>query len=378
MAFRDWLEFHHTGRDKAKLALIGMLVTAVSTLHFTTSTDYQYLHEIYQRVYYLPILLAAFWYGPAAGVLTAFVVSIIYVFHIRWDWHHTPVYTFNQYAEICLYHLVALVIGVLSAKQRRQQLQLAAASEELSSAYRRLQDTFEQLRRADRLAALGELSAGIAHEIRNPLASVKGSVAILETEIPAGHPKHEFIQIIREEADRLNRIVSEFLKFARPPRPRVEEVSLNQLLESTLLLLQQERDRARVSLTTALAPDLPVLRLDPDQIRQVLLNILINGIQAMPDGGPLHVSTRWDGDRRTAVVIVEDGGPGVPGNDLEHIFDPFYSTKAEGSGLGLSISHQLVELHGGEITAENREGGGLRMRINLPAPDPRNNPVDAE
>lgn len=367
MPIAAWFQLRRAGHDRIKAGLISLLVLLVSALHFGTSTDYQYLHEIYQRIYYIPILLAAFWYGPAAGVLTAFTVSVIYVFHIRWDWHHTPVYTFNQYAEICLYHVIGLIIGFLASKQRRQQEQLTHTSQELAAAYRKLQDTFEQLRRADRLAALGELSAGIAHEIRNPLASVKGSVQILEGEIPPGHAKHEFIQIIREEADRLNRIVSEFLKFARPPRPRTETVSLNELLRSTLLLLQQELERSGIGLEDRLDSGMPNLRLDPDQIRQVLLNILINGIQAMPEGGTLRVRSRWEPADGFAAVVVEDTGPGVPESELEHIFHPFVSTKAEGSGLGLSISHQLVEQHGGRIQAENCAGGGLRITIRLPA-----------
>ncbi len=366
MALGDWIKPPRTSYGGLKAGLIAFLVVLVSILHFGTSTDYRYLHEIYQRVYYIPILLAAFWYGPAAGLLTALAVSVVYVFHIRWDWHHAPTYTFNQYAEICLYHVVALIIGVLSAKQRRQQEALARASRELEAAYRKLRETFEQLRRADRLAALGKLSAGIAHEIRNPLASVKGSVEILQSVIPAGHPKREFVEIIREEADRLNRIVTEFLKFARPPEPRTEPVLLNDLLRSTLLLLQKEIDRCGIRPEVELDPELPALRLDPDQIRQVLLNILINAIQAMPAGGRLGVRSRWEPAPGEAVIEVEDTGPGVPEADLEQIFDPFYSTKPDGSGLGLSISYQLIERHGGRILAENRAAGGLRLTVRLP------------
>jgi two-component system sensor histidine kinase HydH len=366
MAAVNWILPPKMAHGGFKLGLIAFLVVLVSVLHFGTSTDYRYLHEIYQRVYYIPILLAAFWFGPAVGLLTALTVSVIYVFHIRWDWHHAPTYTFNQYAEICLYHVVALIIGVLSAKQRRQQEQLARASRELESAYGKLRETFEQLRRADRLAALGKLSAGIAHEIRNPLASVKGSVEILETVVPAGHPKREFVEIIREETDRLNRIITEFLKFARPPEPRTELVLLNDLVRSTLLLLQKEVDRCGIRLEVELDPALPALWLDPDQIRQVLLNILINAIQAMPEGGRLEVRSGWEAAKGEAAIEVADTGPGVPDAELDQIFDPFYSTRPDGSGLGLSICYQLVERHGGRILAENRPQGGLRLVVRLP------------
>jgi two-component system, NtrC family, sensor histidine kinase HydH len=355
------------GTDRLKVALIAVLILVVSALHFGTSTDFRYLHEIYQRVYYIPILLAAFWYGPFAGLLAAFLVSAIYVLHIRWDWHHVPVYTFNQYAEIFLYHGVALIIGLLSFRERRQREKLEATSRELSDAYARLQTTFEQLRRADRLAALGELSAGVAHEIRNPLSSVKGSVEILEPEFPADHPKREFIEIIKEETERLNKIVSEFLKFARPPEPSVEPASINAILEATLTLIQNETEKAGIRVRADLDPDLPPLTVDPNQIRQVFLNVLFNAIQAMPAGGRLEVCTRSRPSAGSVRVEVTDTGCGADPSMLERMFDPFFSTKAEGTGLGLSISHQLVEKHGGRISAHrNDETGGLTLRIDLP------------
>lgn len=361
-----WLRIGKTRADRLKVTLIAFLIVLVSALHFGTSTDLRYLHEIYQRVYYIPILLAAFWYGPLAGLGSAFLVSAIYVLHIRWDWHHVPVYTFNQYGEIVLYHGIALIIGLLSFRERRQREKLEATSRELSDAYARLQTTFEQLRRADRLAALGELSAGIAHEIRNPLASVKGSIEILEPEIPADHPKREFIEIIKEETGRLNKIVGEFLRFARPPEPSVEPASINGILETTLTLIQNETEKSGIRVHTDLDPDLPPLSLDPSQIRQVLLNVLINAIQAMPEGGRLEVSTQYRRSSGTVRIEVADTGCGADSSMLERIFDPFFSTKAEGTGLGLSISHQLVERHRGRIAALRNDAGGLTLRIDLP------------
>ena len=361
-----WLQIPKSGRDRLKVAVILSLVLVVSAFHFGTSTDYRYLHEIYQRVYYIPILLAAFWYGPLAGLLAALGVSTVYVFHIRWDWHHTPVYTFNQYAEICLYHTVALIIGFLSMKQRQQREQLEATSQELGSAYRKLQETFEHLRRADRLAALGELSAGIAHEIRNPLASVKGSVEILESEFPASHPKREFVEIIKEETERLNHIVGSFLNFARPPDPSIRQVAVEDLINSTVNLLRKEAESTGVEVRTTFSEDLPDLNLDPDQVRQVLLNILLNGIQAMPSGGLLQIHTYRGNDGSTAVIEISDSGPGVADDKLETIFDPFYTTKSTGTGLGLSISHQLVERHGGHIEALRRPQGGMSFRVVFP------------
>ncbi|MFZ0427504.1 MAG: ATP-binding protein [Acidobacteriota bacterium] len=364
---KPWLQIRRSGNDTWKITLIVVLTLVISAFHFMTGTEHRYLHEIYQRTYYIPILLAAFWYGPVIGVAAAFGVSAIYWIHIRLDWMHAPVYSFNQYAEIILYHAVALIIGILAFRERTQRRRLEATSNELAEAYQKLQTTFEQLRRADRLAALGQLSAGIAHEIRNPLGSIKGSIEILESEIPDSHPKHEFIEIIKEETARLNRLVGEFLEFARPARPTVAAASLNDLIESARSLVAQKAERSGIVVSTDLDPSIPPLALDSDQIRQVLLNVLINAVQAMSDGGRLSICSRYRKGAARAVIEISDTGPGMPPEQIEHIFDPFFSTKPEGTGLGLSISHQLVENHGGRITARANSGPGLTLRIELPA-----------
>lgn len=356
-------------RRTLKYGLILILIAVVSVFHFVTSTEYRYLHEIYQRIYYMPILLAAFWFGPVTGFLCALLVSAIYSIHIQLHWHHYPIYTFNQYAEIILYHVVALTIGFLSHKERRQRKKLEATSRQLSEAYAQLQNTFEQLRKADRLAALGELSAGIAHEIRNPLGSIKGSIEIIEGEFSQNHPKREFLDIIKEESARLNSIVSEFLKFARPPRPSIELTHLGDTINSTLTLISKEAASGQVQVERNIDDDIPQLKVDPDQIRQVLLNVMLNALAAMPKGGLLQVSARYDKDRKVVTVEISDSGIGISDQHMEHIFDPFFSTKPDGTGLGLSISYQLIENHGGRIWASSTEGSGATIYIELPVTD---------
>jgi len=361
-----WPAFRKSSHKALRILLIAVLVATISAFHFGTGTEHRYLHEIYQRTYYIPILLAAFWYGAVPGVGVALMVSAIYLVHIRLDWHHAPVYTFNQYAEIFLYNVIALIIGLLSSKQEHQRRRLEATSRELSEAYSRLQSTFEQLRRADRMAALGELSAGIAHEIRNPLGSIKGSVEILESEFPPPHPKREFVDIIKEETARLNRIVNEVLKFARPPTPIVELASLPEIIESTMTLVGKEVRDSGIETFLDLDRSMPRGKVDPDQIRQVLLNVVLNAIQAMPEGGKLRMACGHNDDTAQAWIEVADSGEGLDQDSLEHIFDPFFTTKPTGTGLGLSICFQLVQNHGGTISAERNEWGGLSMRITLP------------
>jgi two-component system sensor histidine kinase HydH len=318
--------------DFFKYFSILVLIFVISIFHYETSTKYRYLHEIYQRAYYIPILLAAYWYGPLRGVLAAILTSILYIRHIQNDWTHFPDYSFNQYAEIFLYYALALIIGM-----------------------------------ADRLAALGRLSAGVAHEIRNPLGSIKGSFEILESEIHPENEKYEFVKIIKEEIARLNSIVESFLKFARPPKPRLQPTSINDLVESTLILFNKRAQESGIEIRKELADNLPAIHLDRDQIRQVLLNIILNGSDSMPDGGILEIRTGiGQNDRRITVEII-DSGIGISDEELDHIFDPFFTTKAHGTGLGLSISYQLIQNHGGTIEVHNNKDKGLTFHIELPS-----------
>ncbi len=352
-------------RDVLKQSSLLLLILLISVFHYVTPTEHLYLHEIYQRAYYIPIILAAFWYGPWFGFLAAALTSVLYAVHIHRDWFHIPVYSFNQYAEIFLYNVIGLLIGFLSLRERRHREKLQKTSDELARAYQRLSTAYEQLTQSDRLAALGQLSAGIAHEIRNPLGSIKGSIEILEDEIAPDHPKRDFVRIIKEETARLNSIVAEFLKFARPPKPSMEAASLNDLIQSTLLLLQKEAERSAVQIRLDLNPTLPQIRLDPDQIRQVLLNLVLNGMQAMPEGGVLEVRSSAGADGRVAVEVA-DQGIGLEKKDLDRVFDPFFTTKPHGTGLGLSISYQLVQNHGGRISARSNAEGGTTFRLELP------------
>ena len=344
--------------------LAGVLV--ISAFHYTTSTEHRYLHEIYQRVYYVPILLAAFWYGPVGGVSTALLTSGLYLYHIQRDWSHFPMYTFNQYAEIFLYHAIGLLVGVLSSRERRQRRDLERTSRRLSEAYESLQKTFEHLRRADRLASMGQLSAGIAHEIRNPLGTIKGSIEILSGEFPSDHPKREFLRIVHQEIARLNAIVEDFLRFGRPPQPSIRPTPVGELLDSTVTLLQKPARDAQVEIRILDDSQIPPMPMDPDQIRQVMLNVMLNGLEAMPDGGLLEVRVLRAQENGRVAVEVSDSGVGPEGVDLERIFDPFYTTKAEGTGLGLSICFQLVKNHGGTISARVNPDRGLTFRIELP------------
>lgn len=352
-------------KDWYRVSLILALITLNTILHYSTTTDVLYLHEIYQRVYYIPILLASFWYGPVGGIAAATLACSYYVFHIRQDWAHMPVYSINQYAEIVLYYLVGTIMGILSSRQKQEARKLMDTTGKLRQAYDQLRQTSQQLRRSERLAALGALTAGIAHEIRNPLASIKGAVDIIDRKNPKDVEGREFLDVIREEVKRLNATLTEFLRFGNPTASQFEPVSANELIRSTLKLLEGKLSSSEIEVGTELEPDLPAIQADPAQIRQVLINLILNSLEAMPEGGELMVRTSLHEPGQIRIEV-GDTGHGISDEIADQVFDPFFTSKPTGMGLGLSICHQLIQTHGGSIALKPRPEGGLRVVVDLP------------
>lgn len=352
-------------RATLQVALIGAGILFVTALHLITPLDTILLHEIYQRLYYIPILAAAVLFGLRGGLLAALFASLAYLPHILLHWHHTnEIYALNQYAEIAVFHLVGAVTGVLGDRSRAARRRSERTAEELQKAYTELRQTFEQLLQADRLTSLGELSAGVVHEIRNPLASIKGAVEILEDELARESPRREFAEIAKREIERLNSLVEEFLRFARPSKPATALADINEIARSVAALTEQQATREGISVKEELAEELPRVALDREQIKQVLLNLTINAIQAMPGGGRVMLRTFSDGNENVTVEVEDEGG-GVDSGVAARIFDPFFTTKEKGVGLGLSIAHRITAQHGGMLTVTRGERGAI-FRLSLP------------
>jgi signal transduction histidine kinase len=234
---------------------------------------------------------------------------------------------------------------------------------------------YQQMKERDRLAALGEMSAGLAHEIRNPLAAIKGAIQYLE---PARLPleDREFLEIIIEEVNRLNGVVTQFLDYSRPLKPTMAPGEVNEILEKTFRLLGAQTP-AQIEVRLELAPHLPRVQCDAEQLKQVFLNLALNAFQAMPRGGRLTVATRVERDelafwregkrRRDSVEIrFHDSGAGIPEEARDNIFVPFYTTKEKGTGLGLAICQRIVKAHGGTIAVRSAPGDGAEFVITLP------------
>jgi signal transduction histidine kinase len=361
--------FRRLGGSRA--AALAALLAAITALHYLLGgTRSGLLHSLLGHLYIVPIILGAYWYGVTGGVAASIASTALFSPHLFLHWTD-PFLDLYNFVEIFLFLLIGGVTGVLSQMERNQRSRYEEALVRLDESHRKLKEqtdvlfqTEEQLRRADRLSALGQLSASMAHEIRNPLGSIKGAAEILKDDYSRDDSKFEFVQILIKETDRLNRIVQEFLGFARPKQPEFQQADINDAVESVLTLTAQEARKARVTVERRLDPRVGLRSLDAGLLKQALLNLVLNAIQAMPSGGVLTVESGLAGGEM--VVRVSDTGTGIPEENRKKLFTPFFTTKKNGTGLGLAITYRIIENHRGTIDVASEPGKGTTFTVRIP------------
>jgi signal transduction histidine kinase len=253
-------------------------------------------------------------------------------------------------------------IGDLGRDFNDMVAQLKSSREEIQ----RLHQT--QMSRAEHFATLGELAAGLAHEIRNPLAGIAGVIEIVSRDLPPNSPARAVIKDAKEEAVQINRILTDLLDTARPKPPQFRVSDLSATAEHAVMFARQQAITKRIMVELDVLGAVPPVEHDPNQINQVLLNLLLNAIQSMDHPGTIHVSLENDED--AVLITVADEGKGIPAENLPNIFRPFFTTKGHGTGLGLSLARRIVEAHGGEISVTSEVGKGSRFMIRLPVARP--------
>ena len=318
----------------------------------------------------LPVISAAtnFGLGIAALVsLFACAELLSFLFFLQEDQYIPP----DQVLELVLRILILPVVGYLThqlAEANRMEARKAqAAADQLTEANKSLKEAQAQVRRADRVAALGQLTAGLAHELRNPLATMKTSAEMLSRNVAAENElAREMAGFISDEVDRTNSLITRFLEFARPQHLRLEEIDLPAMLDRAIRRFEREKSgpAATVSVYTNYSPDTPPVALDSELMEHVFSNLLMNAAQASPPGGAVTVKTRQVDS--TVEISVIDRGSGIDSKNLENIFNPFFTTKPDGVGLGLAIVSKIVDEHGGQITVESTPGEGSVFRVYLP------------
>ncbi len=304
-------------------------------------------------VYFLPIILSASVLSLRQTLLVSCTAMALFVSHLPATMFVNESLRSEILPEMLGFGIMFFLVGALvqdfAQRHRQQMLQLEQAE--------------KQLRASERLASLGELSAGIAHEIRNPLGIISSSAQMLETQ-NVSDPDRQLLDIIQEEASRLNGLIKDFLFFGRPLEPHFQACDLAGLLNRQVEALQLTAQQKGVSLS--LAKSVPECQavVDADMIQQVMLNLLLNALDATAENG--HVRVILDQQQETVRITVEDDGGGIAEEHLERIFDPFFTTKGHGTGLGLANSYKIIKSHDGDFEVSSQLGKGTSMTIILP------------
>ncbi|MCB2180859.1 MAG: hypothetical protein KQH63_02400 [Desulfobulbaceae bacterium] len=350
-----------------------VVVIVIGLLHFFTPGEYIFFHNTYRRLSYFPIVLGAIWFGVRGGLTLALLSSIAFIPHVLLFISHGPGAYISEMTEIVLYIAAGLVTGVIAGRETRLRDKYRQLSEKLQKSYARLHDETEQLIEAEKqlavaqkLSALGKLSASLAHEIKNPLSSIRGTAEILLDEFPEGHPKREFTDILLKETNRLNNTVEEVLRFSRQKgvaEKKEEREPFAEIIAHVSALVERQVQQKKVTL---ILPDVDTVCNHEVQsgMSQVLLNLMLNALDSVPENGTIKVFIEPSDEGCSLNVC--DNGPGVTDENKEKIFEPFFTGKEEGTGLGLLISRKIIESYGGEISVFDNPGGGACFRVFLP------------
>ena len=361
---------------KILFAILVLVVIGIGVLHFTTPGYMVFYHDMYRRLSYFPIVLGAIWFGVWGGLLLAVMSSIAFIPHVLLYIGEGTGNYLSELTEIILYLAAGTVTGIIAGRESLLRNRYKELSEKLEKSYDKLHretqillELEEQLSAAQKLSALGQLSASLAHEIKNPLSSIKGTAEILLDEFPKDHPKREFVEILLKETTRLNNTVEEVLQFSRrgiqgKQKEETETEPLSQVIDRVTSLLASQSHKKSIKLSVTGWEAGKAFHVASEKLSQVFLNIILNGIDAVPPNGEIIIETMKNSDGYT--VSVKDNGPGIPDELKDRIFGAFYSTKEEGTGLGLSISKKIVESYGGTLTLSDAETGGACFTVFLP------------
>jgi signal transduction histidine kinase len=331
--------------------------------------------SLFYLLFFPLVAVNAYYLGPWVGLVAALLTGGLYTL-AAWlvpatDEFGAPVWVGWTPGIIlaAFAGLPAVTLGLVAGRERRARGEVERLNTELTGTLNRLQAAQEELIVAERMATVGRLSLKVAHEVRNPISAIELNAEILQ-DIVGSRPSQEadeattLVAAIRDQVKALDALTEEYLTFARFPRPHFEEESVNGLVEEVAEFVRALATRQGLVLRVETDPAVPMMDVDRGLLRQAVLNLVKNGMEALSRGGELTLSSRRDGDH--VEISVSDTGAGIADEVARRLFEPFFTTKPQGSGLGLSITRQITEEHGGELRWENRPGGGVRFILRLP------------
>jgi two-component system sensor histidine kinase HydH len=347
-----------TAEKKLKISFLAGIVALTVGIHYgwvltPLFGPSHWIHAVHGRFCYIPIVIAASWFGLRGGLYMATVISALVLPYILTATVADPHELSGELVEIVFYFAIAILTGSLIGREL--------------SIRRKQEQTQLQLERSQKLSMVGRMAASVAHEIKNPLASIKGAVEILKDKATSDSDKDEFAGIVSKEIKRIDRTIGEFLEFARPRETKLEKLNLSDVLRSSVKQAETQATKNKIQIRSDIENDL-VINGDAEKIHQVVLNLLLNSIEASESGSNIEVAlARNKTDDVGVKLVISDHGKGIEESELEKVFEPFYTTKSSGSGLGLAVVKSIVENHQGKIRLESKLGQGTTVTITLPA-----------
>jgi len=383
--FEGWLINRQPARGPAYVVAIKILLATLLLDH----TGDMGINSNYYPIFFLPVVSAAVYFGPIGTLAWTTVASLAYLsllIEALQEYELGPAGISILTIRVLFFFIAAILVNRFVMENRRQVGRLETLSKKLEETNRELRRAEADARRAERLAALGQLSAGLAHEIRNPLGVIKGSAEMLSQKVAGSQPLvAELAGYISSEVNRLNALVVRFLDFARPSKLETRPERISEIVDHALESAAASFPNAKVKIERQYAPGLPEIQADRQLCEQVFVNLITNALQAMegqpgslkgtPDGTSngilrLSIAPEVSNGGPGVCVTVEDSGPGVPPELREQIFNPFFTSKKDGVGLGLSIVAKIVDDHRGTIRLDSDTTKGARFRVFFPQAAP--------
>jgi signal transduction histidine kinase len=354
---------HPTRTRAIFLGALGIDLALIFVLMFLTAGR----ETLFYHLFFPLLAVNAYYFGPWVALATALIAGALFAAASAL----APPFAGWTAVSIlaALFGIPAVTVGIVAERERRARSEVERLNSEVTGTLNRLQATQQELLVAERMATVGRLTLRVAHEVRNPIAAIELNAELLQ-DIVKEHPGTDMeeagslITAIRDQVNTLDALTEEYLAFARFPKPHFEEESINHLLEELAAFVRPVAVRQGLTINVVTDPAAPMLEIDRPLLRQAVLNLVKNGMEALSRGGEITLGSRWDGEAME--VYVSDTGDGISPEVAGRLFEPFFTTKPQGTGLGLSITRQIIEEHGGELTWRNREGGGATFTIRLP------------
>jgi len=332
---------HLETRQKAWVIFI--LIAGILCLYYLTPLIEGYRHAFYRALVYIPLLVGAFWFGVKGALVIAGVVIFLFLPYAYLNWDGFSLEDFHQVLEAVMYMVFALTAGVLVERERKKN---------------------RALLEAESLAAVGRAVADVAHDMKAPLMAIGGFANQVSKALDPEDPKQKKLHIVTQETARLESMVREMLDFGRPMAPHCVDTDVNALVQETLQAMTPTAESLRVDVKAELDPSLPTLSLDTHKFKQVLINLTTNALEASPQGERVLIETTHGMGWANLSVI--DRGSGIDPEDQAKVFQPFFSKKKGGTGLGLPIVKRIVEAHGGEISLRANAQRGVTFEVRFP------------